>query len=93
MPLCVQVAEAQIEYTCFQALQEQEQLAAPDRIERMKLLVQGEREREAELQQRYRQLCQQRDDLREELHQVQQGKKQQLPVAGKAKQAAAGAAS
>lgn len=69
---CVlQVAEAQIEQTCFQALQLQELLAAPDRIERMRLLVQGQQAREAELQQRYRQLCQQREDLREELVQLQ----------------------
>lgn len=69
----LQVTEAQIEYTCFQALQQQELLAAPDRIERMRLLLQGQHERETELQQRYKQLCQQREDLREELTQLQKG--------------------
>ena len=69
----LQVCEAQVEYTCFQALQQQEVLAAPDRIERMKLLVAGQRQREAELQQRYKQLCQQRDDMREQLAGMGQG--------------------
>jgi pre-mRNA-splicing factor CDC5/CEF1 len=77
MCVCSQVSEAQVEYTCFQALQQQELLAAPDRIERMRLLVQGQREREAELQQRYKQMCQQREDLREELQQLQQAQQQQ----------------
>jgi len=83
-----QVAEAQIEYNCFQALQQQELLAAPDRIERMRLLVKGQRQREAELQQRYKQLCQQREDMREELAQLQQ----QQPGQGASKLAAAAAA-
>lgn len=87
---CVlQVAEAQIEQTCFQALQQQELLAAPDRIERMRLLLQGQQVREAELQQRYRQLCQQREDLREELVQLQA---QQPGQQGGRNAAAAGAA-
>lgn len=92
---CLQVAEAQIEYNCFQALQQQEVLAAPDRIERMKLLVEGQQQREAELQQRYRQLCQQRDDMREQLaaavQQQQQGASQ--PAAADTAQAPLPAAS
>lgn len=84
-----QVAEAQIEYNCFQALQQQELLAAPDRIERMRLLVKGQRQREAELQQRYKQLCQQREDMREELAQQQQ---QQPGGQGASKLAAAAGA-
>lgn len=80
------MSEAQVEYTCFQALQQQELLAAPDRIERMRLLLQGQRERETELQQRYKQLCQQRDDMQGQLVQLQQ---QPAGVAGDA--AAAGA--
>lgn len=87
-----QVVEAQIEQTCFQALQQQELLAAPDRIERMRLLVQGQQEREAELQQRYRQLCQQREDLREELVQLQTQQQQAGQQQDGSDAAAAGAA-
>jgi hypothetical protein len=88
----LQVVEAQIEQTCFQALQQQELLAAPDRIERMRLLVQGQQEREAELQQRYRQLCQQREDLREELVQLQKQQQQSGQQQDGGDAAAAGAA-
>jgi hypothetical protein len=62
-----QVADAQIELTCFQALQQQELVCTPDRIERMRLLLQGQVEREEALQQRYKAACAQRDDLREAL--------------------------
>ncbi|KAF6264690.1 pre-mRNA splicing factor component-domain-containing protein [Scenedesmus sp. NREL 46B-D3] len=72
-----QVHDAQIELTAFQALQQQEQLTAPDRIERLKLLLQGQRDREVALQQQFRQLGQQRDDLREQLQTLQQQRKQQ----------------
>ncbi|WIA33069.1 hypothetical protein OEZ86_006225 [Tetradesmus obliquus] len=72
-----QVHDAQIELTAFQALQQQEQLVAPDRIERLKLLLQGQRDREVALQQQFRQLGQQRDDLREALQAAQQQQKQQ----------------
>lgn len=72
-----QVELAQTELACFQALQEHEQLVMPDRIERMKLLVAEQREREEQLQQRYRSLGQQRDDLREQVAELQ---KQQQAV-------------
>jgi TolA-binding protein len=74
---CAQVHDAQIELTAFQALQQQEQLTAPDRIERLKLLLQGQRDREVTLQQQFRQLGQQRDDLQEQLQSLQQQRRQQ----------------
>jgi hypothetical protein len=74
---CSQVHDAQIELTAFQALQQQEQLTAPDRIERLKLLLQGQRDREVALQQQFRQLGQQRDDLQEQLQSLQQQRRQQ----------------
>lgn len=82
-PACAvpQVADAQIELACFQALQQQEQLSAPDRIERMRLLLQGQRDREEELQQRFKQLGQQRDDLREALDAALQQQAQQAAAA------------
>eukprot|EP00878_Enallax_costatus_P014008 GHUV01014649.1.p1 GENE.GHUV01014649.1~~GHUV01014649.1.p1 ORF type:complete len:761 (+),score=332.12 GHUV01014649.1:659-2941(+) len=67
-----QVESAEIELACFQALQQHEQLVMPDRIERMKLLVQGQHDREVQLQQRFRSLGQQRDDSKEQLAQLQQ---------------------
>lgn len=75
----LQIESGQIELTCFQALQQHEQLVMPDRIERMKQLVSEQREREVELQQRYRDLGQQRDDLKERLAELQQ---RAQPVAG-----------
>lgn len=78
----LQVHDGQIELACFQALQQQERLAAPDRVERLKLLLQGQQDREDALQQQYRQLCQQRDDLREKLEQVQQQTQQAMVAAG-----------
>lgn len=68
----LQVESAQIELTCFQALQQHEKLVMPDRIERMNLLVQGQHDRELQLQQWFRSLGQQRDDLKESLAQLQQ---------------------
>ncbi|KAF8067237.1 CDC5 [Scenedesmus sp. PABB004] len=68
-----QVTSAQIELTCFQALHEQEQRAVPDRIERLSLLLAAQHEREDALQQRYRSLCQQCDDLRDTLAALRAG--------------------
>lgn len=62
-----QLTAAHVELESFRALQEQERRNAPDRVERMQALLDGQLEREAALQQQYRQLCQQRDDAREAL--------------------------
>lgn len=52
----------------------------PDRIERMKLLVAEQQDREEQLQQRYKSLGQQRDDLKERLADLQ--KQQAVTAAG-----------
>jgi pre-mRNA-splicing factor CDC5/CEF1 len=45
---------AEIELKCFQALHEQEQRAAPDRMEALQALVAAQAKKESELQERYR---------------------------------------
>jgi pre-mRNA-splicing factor CDC5/CEF1 len=49
-----ELVAAEIELKCFQALHEQEQRAAPDRIEALQALVAAQAKKEGELQERYR---------------------------------------
>ena len=49
-----EVVAAEIELKCFQALHEQEQRAAPDRMEALQALVAAQAKKEADLQERYR---------------------------------------
>lgn len=65
--LAQSLADAQIELACFRALQARELRAAPDRAAAARALVASQREREAELQARFRALTQRRDDLLEAL--------------------------
>jgi hypothetical protein len=83
-----QVSDAAVELSCFQALQQQEQLSAPDRIERMRDLLQAQREREAALQQRFKALSEQRDDMREALAAAQAAQQQAREGPGEATAAA-----
>ncbi len=50
-----------------QALHEREQLAAPERIEQMLELVQKQKERERSLQDRYKGLLREKEDMLEQL--------------------------
>lgn len=53
----------QIELECFRRLHEQESRGAPERIEALAELVAAQQRRERNLQERFKLLCQQRDDL------------------------------
>jgi hypothetical protein len=57
-----------VELECYKTLQEQEQRAAPQRIEAVRELLDRQRQREGQLQERYRALQLQRDDLVEALN-------------------------
>ncbi|KAI8463793.1 MAG: hypothetical protein J3K34DRAFT_135029 [Monoraphidium minutum] len=61
------LADARAELACFSALQARELRAAPDRAAAGRALVAAQREREAELQARYRELGARRDELLEAL--------------------------
>ena len=56
-----EVVAAGIELQCFQALHEQEQRAAPDRMEALQVLVATQAQREVALQQRFREAALKRD--------------------------------
>ncbi len=58
---------AGVELACFRALAEAERRSAPERMEALMAAVDRQREREGELQQRYKLLSRERDDLREAL--------------------------
>lgn len=55
---------AQTELRCFGALHEAEQRSAPDRIEALQALVGAQSQREHALQERYKALIHEREDLR-----------------------------
>ncbi|KAL4447677.1 hypothetical protein ABPG75_004896 [Micractinium tetrahymenae] len=61
---------AATELECFRALHENEQRSAPDRIEALQALVAAQAAREKELQERYKELSHERDDLRRTLQAV-----------------------
>ena len=54
---------ALIELKCFEALQEREQRVAPERIEKILELVGEQRKREVDLQERFKALTRERNDL------------------------------
>ncbi len=54
--LAEQLESAKIELACYQALKERELRAAPERIEKALDLVQAQRQREADLQEKYKAL-------------------------------------
>jgi pre-mRNA-splicing factor CDC5/CEF1 len=56
-----ELVAAEIELKCFQALHEQEQRAAPDRMEALQALVAAQAKKEADLQERYREAMLARD--------------------------------
>lgn len=58
-----EVADAAVELECFGALHAQEQRAAPQRIEAAAAALAAARQREADLQERYKLLRRQRDEL------------------------------
>lgn len=70
------LSDAQVELACFKALQEREQRAAPERAEALKALLAAQRERELEVQQRFKALKSERDDLLEELRAGARGQQQ-----------------
>ncbi|GAX75409.1 hypothetical protein CEUSTIGMA_g2853.t1 [Chlamydomonas eustigma] len=61
--LAEQLQSATIELTCFKTLKERELRAAPDRIEAMLDLVQEQRQREVDLQEKYKILSRERYQL------------------------------
>ena len=58
-----QLQDSGTEQLCFRALQQRELLAAGERLEGMRALLEQQRQREAALQERYKQLVGERDDL------------------------------
>lgn len=64
---CEAVGAARLEAACFSALAAQEASAAPARLARLREAVEGQRERELALQERYKELSGLKGDLLEEL--------------------------
>mmetsp|Transcript_23430 Transcript_23430/g.51433 ORF Transcript_23430/g.51433 Transcript_23430/m.51433 type:complete len:829 (+) Transcript_23430:239-2725(+) len=58
-----QLQTAQMELACFQALKERELRTAPERLEKAQELVQKQQERERDLQDRYKALTRERDEV------------------------------
>ena len=89
---------AQIELACFQALHEAEQRAAPDRIEGLQELVGAQARRERDLQEKYKLLGRERDDLlrarqkQQQEAQQQEAQQQEASASGEAAAAAPPAA-
>lgn len=62
--------EATTELECFRALHENEQRSAPDRIEALQALVAAQSQKEQDLQERFKALAEEREDLRRALQAV-----------------------
>lgn len=79
------LTDAGIELACFSALQAREARAAPERAEQMRGLLAAQREREAALQARFKELSDLRGDLLEALRSsVREQQQQQVAAAAEA---------